>query len=197
MKVFMSAFGVTAETINSFLANLKCSNGGKHAYYRGIEVFVNYLVKAGYLKQNPLLNVESPKPSRPILPSHTLTQVQHLIESADTLRDKCIISLFADSGMRLSELSGIRVDDIDWINNTILIWGKGNIQRRTVFTERTSTLLKEWLSTHNDNGAVWDIDYRGIQCMLNPHFLLLVCSGPCGATLEVHLLGFHQCKHVE
>jgi integrase len=157
---------ITAETINSFLSSLNCSTGGKHAYYRGIEVFVNYLFKNGFIKVHPLLKIESSKPSRPILPSLTLGQVQYLIESADILRDKCIISLFADSGMRLGELSSMRVNDIDWRNNTIQIWGKGNIQRRAVFTERTATLLKDWLSTHNDNGTVWDIDYRGIQCML-------------------------------
>ena len=88
---------ILSETINSFLASLNCSNRGKHAYYRGIDVLVNYLVKSGQTKDNPLLKVESPKPSSPILPSLTLAQVQSLIESADTLRDQCIISLLADS----------------------------------------------------------------------------------------------------
>jgi site-specific recombinase XerD len=74
--------------------------GGKHAYFRGIEVFVNYLFRSGYLTENPLWKVEAPKPSSPILPSLTLSQVQYLIDEADMLRDKCLISLLADSGMR-------------------------------------------------------------------------------------------------
>lgn len=140
--------------------------GGKHAYYRGILVFVNYLVKSGHLRDNPLQKVEAPKPSRPILSSLTLPQVQHLIDEADSLKDKCIISLLADSGMRLSEIADIQAHNIDWVNNTVTIWGKGNVQRMAVFTLRSATLLKEWLSRYNSNGTIWDIEYRGIQCML-------------------------------
>ncbi|MFC1846462.1 tyrosine-type recombinase/integrase [Chloroflexota bacterium] len=48
-------------------------------------------------------------------------QVDYLITVADNTRDKCIISLFADSGMRLSELANIQASDIDWDNSTITI----------------------------------------------------------------------------
>ena len=127
---------------------------------------MNYLVKSGYLKDNPLQKVEAPKPPSPILPSLTLEQVQFLINEADNLRDKCIISLLAESGMRLSEIADIQADNIDWTNKTVIIWGKGNVQRMAVFTLRSATLLKEWLSRYNSNGTIWDIDYRGIQTML-------------------------------
>jgi len=157
---------ITSEAINSFLATLNCSTGGKHAYYRGILVFVNYLVKSGHLKDNPLQKVEAPKLPSPILPSLTLEQVQYLINEAETLRDRCIISLLADSGMRLNEIANISADNIDWVNKTVIIWGKGNVQRMAVFTLRSATLLKEWLSRCNSNGTIWDIDYLGIQCML-------------------------------
>ena len=96
----------------------------------------------------------------------TPQQVNYLINVADSVRDKCIISLFADSRMRLSELANIHVDDIDWQNYTITILGKGNKQRKAVFTQRSARLLKEWLSTYKGNGMVWDIDYHGIQCVL-------------------------------
>ncbi|HEY92245.1 MAG TPA: hypothetical protein G4O17_00675 [Dehalococcoidia bacterium] len=43
---------ITSEAINAFLASLHCSTGGKHAYYRGIEVFVNYLEKCAQFHQN-------------------------------------------------------------------------------------------------------------------------------------------------
>ena len=56
------------------------------------------------------------------------------------MRDKAIISLFADSGMRLSELAQIKAGDIDWEDYTITIWGKGNKQRRAPFIERSARL---------------------------------------------------------
>lgn len=82
--------------------------------------------------------MDAPKPTKEILPSLITGQVNYLIEQADNLRDKAIISLFADSGMRLSELANIKSSDIDWQSYTITIWGKGNKQRRPSFTERTA-----------------------------------------------------------
>ena len=78
--------------------------------------------------------MDAPKTSEVILPSLTSEQVDYLINVADNLRDKCIISLFADSGMRLSELVNVKADDIDWHKYTVTISGKGNKQRKAPFT---------------------------------------------------------------
>jgi len=109
-----------------------------------------------------------------ILPSLTPEQVDYLIQSADTVRDKAIISLFADSGIRLTELLGIKPDHIDFDTNTIIIWGKGGKQRKAPFTRRTAELLREYLrvkrvSIVNENVCVsniWGLRKRGIQIML-------------------------------
>jgi site-specific recombinase XerC len=52
-------------------------------------------------------------------------EVDLLITQAETLRDKVIISLFADSGMRLTELFNIKAPHVDFSANTVIIWGKG------------------------------------------------------------------------
>jgi integrase len=62
-----------------------------------------------------------------ILPSLTPEQVDYLIANADNVRDKAIISLFADSGIRLNELLNIKAVDIDPQNMTVTVWGKGGI----------------------------------------------------------------------
>jgi integrase len=124
------------------------------------------LTKEGYLAENPIDRVNAPKPSKQILPSLTLKQVNYLIEQADNIRDKAIISLFADSGMRLSELANVRVCDIDWESCTIIIWGKGNKQRRAPFTQGTATLLKEWLSQNGTDSNIWHLNVWGIISML-------------------------------
>ena len=63
-----------------------------------------------------------------ILPSLTTEQVHYLTEQAECVRDMAIISLFADSGLRLSALVSIKVKDIDWqsrlikVSCTRLLW---------------------------------------------------------------------------
>ncbi len=108
-----------------------------------------------------------------ILPSLTHEQVAYLITQADTVRDKAIISLFADSGIRLNELLGIKEQHIDWETQTIIIWGKGGKQRKAPFTKRTADLLYEYLKVKGVSQVsekvyinMWGVRRRGIQIML-------------------------------
>jgi len=165
LSPFVESYELTPESINNFLSNLKCGNA-KHAYFRAIRVFCNWATREGYVKQNPINRVDAPKISEPILPSLTNQQVEQLIRTADNLRDKCIVSLFADSGMRLGELTAIKPSDIDWQNNTVTIWGKGQKQRRAPFTRRTAELLEQVISSNGHGSNLWNMEPHGIQLML-------------------------------
>lgn len=101
------------------------------------------------------------------MPSLNPDQVTYLIEQVDNIRDGAIISLFADSGIRLNELVNIKPVDIDWQNNTVTIIGKGNKQRKAPFTCRTATMLKQLGNGHgHEHGTVFGIKRRGIITML-------------------------------
>ena len=162
---------VKSNNITLFLNRLECTNGGKHAYFRALRAFYNWLYsrKSGYnlnSQDNPISLVDTPKLEQKIMPTLTEEQVNTLINAVDNDRDKCIISLLSDSGMRLNELATITVKSIDWSNYTITVWGKGNKQRRAPFTNRSAVLLQVWLSSRNGNSAVWDINKGGIEKML-------------------------------
>ena len=157
---------LTSEGINVFLATLNCNAGGKLAYYRAIRAFCNWLVRNDYLKDSPLRKIDPPKPAKPILPSLTREQVDYLIGYVDNIRDKAIISLFADSGMRLNELANIKAADIDWENCTVTIWGKGKKQRKAPFTERTAKMLIRFVSQNGTGENVWNMRRKSIQDML-------------------------------
>ncbi len=175
---------VTGQEITEFLDSLKCSNGGKHAYFRTLRVFYNWLYspKSGYnlnSQKNPILLVDAPKVEKKILPSLSQEQVEHLIEQADCVRDKAIISLFVDSGLRLSELANINPKNIDWDNRVIKVVCKGNKEGLAPFGERTERLMRTWLSQHQANGRLWNLNSWGIVEMLKQ---LRVKTGlPCNA----------------
>ena len=61
-------------------------------------------------------------------------QQEELIGAAENLREKSMVSLLADSGIRLSELCGVKREDINWDSRTVTVIGKGNKQRREPFT---------------------------------------------------------------
>jgi len=174
---------VPSQSISLFLDSLECSEGGKHAYFRVFKVFYTWLYsrKSGYHlnpQDNPILFIDPPKVGKRILPSLTMEQVDDLIQTADNTRDKCIISLLADSGMRLSELTSVRSSDIDWESQTITIIGKGNKQRRAPFTQRTTNLLKIYLYRNGQyRGNIWGINQYGVQKVLKT--LGLITSIKC------------------
>lgn len=109
---------VTGQDIQRFLTSKQCTSGGKHGYYRVLRAFYNWLYspKSCYglqLQDNPILFVDAPKVEKKILPSLSLEQVDQVIDSASCIRDKAIISLFADSGLRLNEVANVDVRNID------------------------------------------------------------------------------------
>jgi site-specific recombinase XerD len=164
-------FDVKGQDISLFLNSRRCSNGGKHSYFRALRAFYNWLYspRSGYRlnpQDNPILLVEPPKVEKRILPSVTDKQVEELIGAADNLRDKCIVSLFADSGTRLSELANIKRDDIQWSTCTVTVIGKGNKQRKAPFTERTAQLLRPHLADNHTDGTIWGINQNGITKVL-------------------------------
>jgi integrase len=176
--------GISGQQITDFLDSLKCSNGGKHAYYRTLRVFYNWLYspKSGYNlnpQKNPILLVEVPKVEKRIFPSLSKEQVEYLIEQAGCVRDKGIISLFVDSGLRLSELANINPKNVDWENGVIKVVCKGNKEGLAPFGERTKELLQGWLSQYQANGRLWNLNSWGIVEILKQ---LRVKTGlPCNA----------------
>jgi integrase len=162
---------ITCRDISSYLDSLNCSAGGKHAYYRALRAFYKWLYspKSGYKlnpHDNPILLVDSPKRENRIMSSLNEETVNDLISKVDTLRDKCIVKLFFDSGMRLKELTNIKRDDINWDNLTITIIGKGNKQRKAPFTKETATMLKQYLGENHCTGNIWGINQNGIDTII-------------------------------
>jgi integrase len=123
---FLSEVNVdTAQRQDIELFLLKFGNAGnRHAYYRAIRAFYNWREETFDLP-SPMKKLKAPRLSKLILPSLTREQVSYLIDRVDHVRDKAIISLFTESGLRLSELANVKPQDIDWESGTIRVLGKG------------------------------------------------------------------------
>jgi len=167
---------LSTQGINEFLSSLPCKNG-KHSYFRTLRVLCNWTVRNGIVALNPISSVDPPKIQKRIPPSLSQTELSNLLHEASCTTHKAIISLLADSGMRLSEVTSVKASDIDWATNTITIWGKGNKQRRAPFTESTGELLR--VIAPYANGNLWNMTRRGIQSMLHDYTEKL--GLPCNA----------------
>jgi len=111
-------------------------------------------------------SIPAPILGKPILPALEKEEVLYLIEKAPSIRDRAIIALFTESGLRLSELANVKLEHINWANRTIRVLGKGRKEAYAAFGELSENYLKSWLEQYQPNGNIWGISAWGIASML-------------------------------
>ena len=160
----VNADKATRQDIETFLLQFD-NPGNRHAYYRAIRTFYNWREETFDLP-SPMRKIKAPRLSKLILPSLNREQVDHLLNRANNVRDKAIIAMFTESGLRLSELVNIRFDDIDWQNQTIRVMGKGRKEALAPLGSMSQKYLKEWFRKHRSSGNIWGLNTWGIISML-------------------------------
>ena len=158
----------TRQQIQRYLNSIPASKNGlftRHASFRAIKTFYRWL-SLEYRFANPILGMPAPILSKPILPTLEQSEVLSLIDKAHSIRDKAIIALFVESGLRLSELANIRPQDINWERRTIKTLGKGRKEALAPFGKLSEHCLKAWLQEYQPNGNIWGMSRSGIIVML-------------------------------
>jgi len=155
---------VTQHQIEKFLLRYKAGN--RMTFYRVLSTFFVWREEMFGL-HNPMKKIHPPKLPKLILPALNQEQVLDLIDSVQSIRDKAIIALFVESGLRLTELARIKQEDIDWESRTIRVFGKGQKEALAPFGSLSEQYLREWITEFQPNGScVWGLEPRGITIML-------------------------------
>ena len=100
-----------------------------------LKTFYKFLLREGHIKSNPMDKVVSPKVSKKLPSFVEEKQVNDLLDDYSFgddfagIRNKTIIEMFYNTGMRLSELIGLKDNSLDLHNNTIKVLGKRNKER--------------------------------------------------------------------
>lgn len=120
-----------------------------------LKSFFKYLYqKRKLIDEDPSYELESPKVGRRLPKYLNLNESVKLIhtaydsKSASSKRDYCMITLFLNCGMRLSELQGINISDIK--EDTLTVIGKGNKERTIYLNAACLRALEEWLEDRNN-----------------------------------------------
>ena len=160
---------ITIEDIHAFLAYLKNNfNSQPTTLARkasSIRIFFHYLCnKSKRIPNNPAQDLENPKLGRRLPKYLSLEQSKKLLETAATpriseknnhdnsTRNFAIITLFLNCGIRLSELVGINVKDIDFDENKLNVVGKGNKERTIYLNKACITAIKNYLAIRPRDG---------------------------------------------
>lgn len=152
---------ITLSDIYAFLAFLeKVRNNSAYARARKVATlksffkFLNSKIKL--IDENPTVELESPKINKRHPVYLTLDQSITVLNSMDKgnknyYRDYCILTLFLNCGMRLSELCNIEIEKIK--EDTLTIIGKGNKERTVYLNEASISAIENYLKNRNDSKA--------------------------------------------
>lgn len=149
--------------IEDQLARLKPASAANR--YRSLQQFFRWLVEEGEVRESPMTRMKPP--TIPETPPDVLRgeELKKLIDATtgqgfDERRDRAVILLLIDTGIRLGEIAGLSVEDIDWDHEVAVVTGKGRRPRTIAFGRKVAQALDRYMRSrgqHPDNGspALW------------------------------------------
>jgi integrase/recombinase XerC len=113
--------------------------------------FFHYLMKQGITTHNPAKLVRSPKKEKKLPKVLSPDEVFAILEAPsdktnEGLRDRAIFELFYAAGLRVSELTGLNIDDVDLDQRLVRVFGKGSKERVVPFNDTCAARITQWLA---------------------------------------------------
>lgn len=115
---------------------------------RVLRSFFKYTVGNGYIEKDPTLPIKAIKKEKRIKKPFSEKEMELLRQNAESKRDKALIEVLYSTAARVSEVSGMNIDDIS--DNEIIVFGKGEKERIVYLNEKAKLLLSQYLSERSD-----------------------------------------------
>jgi integrase/recombinase XerC len=141
------------EVIRAFLGELHRERQSRATVARkvsAVRAFFRYLRREGFVESDPAALIVAPKREQKV-PAHlSVDEMSHLLDTPGACsplgrRDRAILELFYASGIRLSELVGLDLEDLDLSGRMVRVMGKGRKERIVPFNQKAAGALRAWL----------------------------------------------------
>jgi integrase/recombinase XerC len=199
--------------LRKYLAHLKEKNMQSRTLGRRLSTlrsFFKFLTREGFLKVNPILTLSSPKLDKHLPQFLTEEEVTKLIDAVipkdakDNLkfRDRAILETFYSTGIRISELVGLDITDIDFIGCVLKVLGKGKKERLVPIGDHAIRAIRDYLGLQkNQTAAVFlnkfgrRISDRGVRMIVDKYLRLASIRRGISAHTLRHSFATHMLNH--
>ena len=155
-------------TIRAYLAHLgrrKLSRASIARHLSALRSFFKFLMREGVVEANPARTVATPKREKQLPSVMQTSEVALLIEQADAstplgARDRAFLELLYASGLRISELVGIDLDDIELRARLVKVHGKGSKERIVPFGSKAEEAVRAWIEVRGS--LIRDIEEQAL-----------------------------------
>lgn len=180
--------GISPRSINRKLTALK-------SYYK-------FLLRRKDILSNPLVKVQAPKTSKRLPVFVDQSRMELLFTSVDfgegfhAIRDRLVLELFYATGMRLSELVGIRDEDVDLHRAQVKVLGKRNKERIIPFSDKLKILMRAYLDSRSStfgNVSAFLVTDKGKP--LYPKFVYRMVVERLGSVTTLEKKSPHVLRH--
>jgi len=163
---------ITLKQVEAFLAAQEVTNKTILNYHTGLSALWTWALEDGLVKEQILHKVKRPKPEKREIKPYSEVDIRAMLGALDksksytrrgkkesdhslstAIRNRAIILLLLDTGIRSSELCSLRIHHTDLTNRHILVMGKGSKERMLPFCSRTGRALWRYLATRQDDSA--------------------------------------------
>lgn len=170
----------------------------------GLKSIFHYLHKSMAIPENPFKNIEHMKTEKKVIRVLTETQQQSLIMAARNMsrkhkaRNYMIVKIFLNCGIRLSEMEGLKIKNINLDESSLIVKGKGNKERKLFFNDCTKQAIIDYIENERPvtdseyliiSSRGKSLDKRTIEYVVSQ---ALLKSGLAGEGFTVHSLR-HTC----
>lgn len=140
-----------------------------------VRTFFRLGIRSGWAKENPAADMKAPKkPER--LPNYLgQEEINTALDAPTDPRDKAILELLYAAGLRVSELVGLRDEDVDLEQGTVKVLGKGGRERYACIHEHAVDALRAWLAVRGESPTLFGLTDRTVRRIvkkyagINPH----------------------------
>jgi integrase/recombinase XerD len=135
-----------------------------NGYMRALQAFWSWLEREEFIQGNLFAKLKIPKAPKKVIPIFTEEQLRRLFAAIDTTtptgyRNYVIILTLLDTGIRCSELTGLRLADVNLENRLLKVWGKGSKERLVPIGTKVQKALWKYLNHYHSEPATPRYDH--------------------------------------
>lgn len=152
-EVKKSCLEATADDIRLYLATREMRDGVSKTTLnnelRCLKTFYSYLLAEEFISKNPTLKVESIKQTKKKKEAFTELEVELIRNACRTAREKAIIEMLLSTGCRISELTGIKISEIQ--DGEVTVHGKGDKYRKVYLNAKAQVAVAQYIEERKDS----------------------------------------------
>lgn len=143
---------INTDDIRGYIGAQKVAENSLQTIINTLRSFFAWLTTEEIIGKNPMLKIKTHKlRGRRMRKSLSQEELERLRNACTSVREKALVEFFFSTGCRISEVAGIRLSDVDFVNRSVRVLGKGDKERIVYFSIKAKLLLEEYLKGRQGN----------------------------------------------